>query len=167
MSNVDEIKYLVEELANRVIVPDNISDESLLVTKSSDGQLQVQSFTLSEGCTVAKLNGVLVSVPYNGLEIKKRVEPGITEPLFNQFSISVSNKLIFDIAAEDPDIPISGSFEMLFRALRSGEMAHTKFGQLGEFPQYELFTEFVNNEYLLKIKNLDSYSIEVNIKVAK
>lgn len=56
---------------------------------------------------------------------------------------------------------------MLFRALRSGEMVHTKFGQLGDFPNYELFTEFVNNEYVLKIKNLDSYSIEVNIKVAK
>lgn len=159
----DEIRFLIEELAKRVPYPDPISPESLFVTRLTDGNLVVQSFSLNEGCTVALLNGKLVSVPYNGLEISREIAPGEEEVVYNQFNLDSSSKLIIDMKTEDD----SGVFELLARPLKSGYIDFVRFGQLGIFPQYDLSIKMIGGTNVLVVKNLDNLPIQVSIKVAK
>lgn len=159
----DEIRFLIEELAKRVPYPDPITAESLFVTRLTDGNLVVQSFSLNEGCTVALLNGKLVSVPYNGLEISREIAPGEEEVVYNQFNLGSSSKLIVDMKTTED----SGVFELLARPLKSGEIDFVRFGQLGIFPQYELSIKIIGGTNVLVVKNLDTLPIQVSIKVAK
>lgn len=165
-TKTDEIKFLIEELAKRVPYPDPISPESLLVSRLVDGKVVVQSFSLDEGCTVALLNGKLVSVPYNGQEISREIAPATEEVIYSQFNLDSSSKLIIDIKTlgESGD---SGSFEMLARPLKSGEIDYVRFGQLGVFPPHELSIKLIGETNSLVVKNLDSLPIQVSIKVAK
>lgn len=162
-TNVDEIKFLIEELAKRVPYPDPISPESLLVTRLVDGKVVVQSFSLDEGCTVALLNGKLVSVPYNGQEISREIAPATEEVVYSQFNLDSSSKLIIDIMTQDD----AGSFEFLARPSKSGDIDYVRFGQLGVFPPHELSIKKIGVTNSLVMKNLGSLPIQVSIKVAK
>lgn len=165
-TSAEQVKFLVEELANRIPFPVPLSDNSILVTKTVNGKITVINVNLESGHTVANLNNEIVSVPYNGLQITHRIGPNASVQIYDKFDLALSSKLILDLDGES-DSDFSGAFELLAKPQKNNTMDYVRFGCIGKLPRYTITFEYINSQFVLIFTNLENHVINVSVKVAK